>query len=418
MHIIRFLWFYYKGLSRNFKVINYGDALSVHSAGKNVEKYNWINERTPLLVLLKLLRRELVLKSDRVIKIPAAEVLFCGGSANNEREFVFLAEALPELDLLAYSREGNISFSQYASFKKSRTERIAAFLVFFVSCLYLAKIKIGPVSVKYLVYFGKIYLRVHCSFVRSPWRPKVLVVANDHTDFPVAAAMVAKLFKCRVVYVQHAEVTTKFPPLDFDVSVLRNKKTLDTYSEIGKVRGEVFIVPRDAGSAQAIDALLCEVIGPVRVVVYLSSVFSEIGLAGCIEKLKENESVSDVSIKIHPRGSLEALAAFGVEVTAESPDFKHIAIVANSSVAIELLAAGINVYQCFVLDEIPRDYYGFVSDGVVCEVALEGLSGCFWMSKFYNAQWLSKFSRYSPAISDEWKASLPVLQKSINRFLK
>lgn len=418
MHIIKFLWFHYKGLSRNFKVINYGDALSVHSVGRNVEKYNWINEHTPLLVLVKLLRRELVLKSDRVIEIPAAEVLFCGGSANNEREFAFLAETLPELDSLAYSREKNISFSQYASCGRSGSERVAAFLVFFVSCIYLARIKISPISVKYLVYFGKIYLRVYCSFVRSPWRPKVLVLANDHTDFPVAAAMVAKLFKCRVIYVQHAEVTTRFPPLDFDVSILRNKKTLDIYGEIGRVRGEVFIVPRDGGGSQAVDALLCGVTGSVRVVVYLSSVFSEVGLAGCIEQLKENESVTDVSIKIHPRGSLEALATFGVEATTEPPDFKHIAIVANSSVAIELLGAGVNVYQCFALDEIPRDYYGFVSDGVVCEVALEELSGCFWKSDFYSAQWLSRFLKYSPAISDEWKASLPVLQKSISRFLK
>jgi hypothetical protein len=390
----------------------------VHSKGKNIEKYSWINDRTSLLTLVRLLRRELLVKADRIVKLPKSDVLFCGGSANNEREFIFLADTLSEYGGLTYSKDENFSFLPHVNLKRSWLDRVIAFLVFFVSCLYLVKIKIRPVSIKYLLYFGRIYLRVYFSFAQSPWLPKILVVANDHTDLPVAAAMVAKLFRCRLIYVQHAEVTGNFPALDFDISVLRNEKALDVYRCIGEVRGDIYIIPRDKNAGQAVGSVLSDMVEPVHVVIYLSSVFSSAGLANCIDALKLNKCIEHISIKAHPRGALETLAGYGVEVLFETPSFKHVAVVANSSVAIELLGAGVKVFQCFMLDEIPRDYYGFVAERVVSEVIPTRLSERFWNNSFYDEQWITMFAKYSPAVRDNWMASLPLLQNSINRFLK
>ena len=99
------------------------------------------------------------------------------------------------------------------------------------------------------------------------------------------------------------------------------------------------------------------------------------------------------------------------------PEFDHVAIVANSSVVIELLDVGIKVYQCFSLDDIPKDYYGFVDQGISCEVFIAELPNIFWKNVFFDQLWFERFAKYSPNVNDDWKKELPLLKVSIARIL-
>ncbi|EHK54143.1 hypothetical protein MAXJ12_26778, partial [Mesorhizobium alhagi CCNWXJ12-2] len=74
----------------------------------------------------------------------------------------------------------------------------------------------------------------------------MLVLANDHMPVHIAISMAMKSVGVPRLYLQHAEVSEAFPPLDFEFNLLRSQKSLDTYRAIGEIEGKVYIVPRDS----------------------------------------------------------------------------------------------------------------------------------------------------------------------------
>ncbi|WP_254277424.1 hypothetical protein [Halomonas sp. 3H] len=244
------------------------------------------------------------------------------------------------------------------------------------------------------------------------------IFANDHTDISVALSMVMKLQNVPRIYVQHAEVTKDFPALDFEISILRNKKSLDTYAEIGKIEGAVYIIPRE-GKAASFEEITYALPDKVKVVIYLSSTFLKDKLEEVVHLCQSNTDVESVAIKKHPR-SKESDFAFlngSAYVHDVVPEYGHIALVPNSSVVIDLLHVGVKVYQLFELDNIREDYYGFVKESLTPRVAISQLKAGFWKSDFYNDDWLDRFEAYDPSISDHWKEDLVRLRSELPMML-
>lgn len=420
MNFFNFTKLFFKGLERNFKIIQYGNVPEIYNTRVVVERYAFAS---PTIIGIAHSIKEIgkhLLRSDlKIHEIPKTPFLYCGGSANNEREFLFFSRLISgELPVHDYERRENISFVSAQVVKKTKFEYVVSAYLFFLCLLYLFRFKLGPVSLKYLVMYAKIFLNVFASTRRQEMKVCALVVANDHTDFPVATSMIMQYLHIPVIYVQHAEVSTAFPPLDFSVSVLRNQKSLDIYRSIGGVSGDVFIVPR-RHKAQNFSKIFQKSDENVQVVIYLSSVFSQEVVQRCVDALKNNSAVLGVGIKPHPRASQEFLRTVkGVSIHDSIPSFEHIAIAPNSSVVIELLESGVPVYQCFELDDVGRDYYGFVREGVAPEVLLKDLQGPFWNLEFYNDQWLSKFAVYSPSVNDSWRENLPELISKMKGYMR
>ncbi|MDR5907500.1 hypothetical protein [Franzmannia qiaohouensis] len=420
MSFLSFNRYFFKGLQRNFKIIRYGDVPEVYKTPLVVERYAFASPSIKgHLRSLKELAKHLLRSDLKTYEMPEALFIYCGGSANNEREFSFFSRlVLDELPVSEYSRKDNISFVNTKVVKKTRFEYTVSFYLFFLCLLYLFRIKLGPVSLKYLLTYAKVFLNVYASTRRHDMKVHALVVANDHTDFPVAASMVMQYQKIPVVYVQHAEVSDSFPPLDFSVSVLRNQKSLDIYRSIGKVSGDAFVVPRRQES-QNLSKIFQKKSGKVPVAIYLSSVFSQDAVVRCVDALKTNANVLSIGIKPHPRASQEFLRSISdVTIHDSIPAFEHIAIVPNSSVVIELLEAGIPVFQYFELDDVGHDYYGFVREEIAPEVSLKDLYFPFWNSGFFNDQWLLKFAAYSPSVNDSWRVSLPTLISKMKSYIR
>ncbi|MDD0842202.1 hypothetical protein [Pseudomonas sp. Gutcm_11s] len=417
---IRFIFFFYKGLERNFKIINYGQVPEIYITEKVTEKYFFAKGFRSIGAVVKNLMRHLLSGAVRRFDIPAAQVLFCGASRNNEREFQYFAETFSSPGVnFRYSRESNISFVEQIRSRHSLKTRFVFALIFVLSLLYVLRIKICPTSYKYLVSYARLFGWIYLSSVgRVNATNKLAVVANDHTDFPVAFSMVMQIIGVQTLYVQHAEVTEKFPALDFDYSILRNVRSHRTYEAISPVRGRVFVVPR-VFELSGIGRLSKPAPVNVHVVVYLSSVFDEVQVHACVEALRGNPKVITVSVKRHPRVPVEAIrAVVDVEVLDAVPEYEHIAVVPNSSVAIELLEAGVRVYQCFALDSVTPDYYGFVRGGITRELILDDLRASFWNDGFYGTDWLPKFKIYSPAVDEEWRAVLLEAQRTIGAVLR
>ncbi|MGE6659870.1 hypothetical protein ACQKEK_03910 [Pseudomonas sp. NPDC077408] len=419
MNLIRLTRLFFKGLERNFKIIRYGDVPAVYNNPVLLERYAFADGSFRAYVLsIRELAKHLLRRSVKIYSIPDSGVMFCGGSSNNEREFEFFTRIMnDQVSCTRYEQALNLSFVDAAEKSKLISDKLLS-IIFFLFCVcYLSRIKLGPISLKYLIAYSKIFLQVVSSYQRYPLRTRLMVVANDHTDFPVATAMVMQYYRVPVVYLQHAEVSSSFPPLDFDISILRNEKSLEKYAEIGKVRGDVFIVPR-AMSSNIQRVFQARAQEQVAVVLYLSSVYKFAEVQKCILALLSNKNVSMVGIKPHPRADIEPLKGLeGVSIYSCIPEFEHIAIVPNSSVLVELFEKGILVFQYFELDDVAPDYYGFVRDSIARQVSSGDLVDAFWITDFYGADWLYRFRKYSPAADDSWRTSLPVLMGKIDSYL-
>ena len=70
---------------------------------------------------------------------------------------------------------------------------------------------------------------------------KLIVFSNDHINICRCLIEVAEKHGIKTLYVQHASITDKFPPLHFSYSFLDGKESYEKYEKIGKISGKVFL---------------------------------------------------------------------------------------------------------------------------------------------------------------------------------
>lgn len=71
---------------------------------------------------------------------------------------------------------------------------------------------------------------------------KYLINYNDHSPYNVMIHQIGKKFDVTTVYIQHANVSKKFPPLYHDINLLFNQKSLDIYRSVGEVCNKVELI--------------------------------------------------------------------------------------------------------------------------------------------------------------------------------
>ncbi len=76
----------------------------------------------------------------------------------------------------------------------------------------------------------------------SIYRPKCVVLSNDHSEKQRALLNAAKRLDIPVIYIQHASISDFMPPLDFDLSLLEGQAAWDKYKKLGKVNGKVQLI--------------------------------------------------------------------------------------------------------------------------------------------------------------------------------
>ncbi|MEZ0171825.1 hypothetical protein [Microvirga sp. TS319] len=359
-------------------------------------------------------------KTVRTFDVGYADLCFFGGTANNLREFTFLLKVLDEHSI-RYShkfflRDFRAHTSRIASAVETvRTEVLHAGVQWVHRC--------GTVSgshLNQLLQYTGIFLGVLHSYAdKRHLLPRIAVVANDHSPSQVGFAMAMKSLGVPVIYVQHAEVSEIFPPLDFTASVLRNQRSLDTYRRVGPVKGKTFVVSRIFDKARFQD-VMAPLTGEAIVGIYPTSRFDRADLQVAIESLRRNPAVQDYFVKLHPNTPLtfnEEEATY-FKFRTNTPDARHVAIVGNSSVVVELLSQGHPVYQLFDLDGVDADYYGFVKAGFAPSIEPGDLEKSFWTGGFYNEDWLKRGSRFEPSMREDQWAARRKLARFMARLLK
>lgn len=329
--------------------------------------------------------------------LPACPGICCdGGTANNRREFAFF-ERLTNIRLFNYSDSG----SRPALVPEAELEEARRLLIADAREFFENRSSLSAAIVHQQILYSRTLLDSAVAFSDpDSVKPAALVQANDHSAARVALSMVMKALGVPRVYLQHAEVTNHFPPLDFEYSVLRNRQSLRTYEQIGPIAGRVYILSRhDEPFARS--RLQRPREEPVTVVIYPTSRIRGEQLKDVVAALSSNPFIARVLIKAHPASraaDFASLDAPGVRLIKDIPAEDHVALVGNSAVAIELLHFGIPVYQNFDFDPIAPDYYGFVRRGLTKHVPLQALSGAFWTPYDVSAEWLAAYAELDPSV--------------------
>ena len=395
--LVRLPWLFREGLMRVFTVVDFGHFMS--GTGDKASKSPALSAVTDREALLRLIQQEFVRKGVSTYPHVESPVLFFGGTKNNEREFEFFSAKAGHLGL-TYSRAVNMYFLEKQVVSETQDDRSCKLLFSRLLQRFSRKLLCSPAVADMLLSYAAYFFRIFRFFLLAPERlPSLAVVANDHSSSAVAFSMVMKLFGVPRLYLQHAEVSSRFPPLDFEYSVLRNSRSEQVYKQNRRALGRIYLVAR-----QPIPDNFERIFRPagarVDIVIYLTAVFVPAQVRRVIELLMRNPGVARVRAKLHPRTAPELQAELeGLELLSEAPADEHIAIVGNSSMTIELLNAGIKVFQLFALDEIGADYYGFVADGLTAALSVEDLQHDFWCLCFYTEAWRQRLAGYNPALA-------------------
>lgn len=123
--------------------------------------------------------------------------------------------------------------------------------------------------------------------------PSVLIMANDHIIWTRTLLLAAKKEGIPTIYLQHASVTERFPPLTFDFALLEGVDAAEKYAACGPSSTKIFLV------------------GLPRFDAYH-------------QHINQNSQVQSIGICTNPQNSLEEVAALASALQQHAPQVKVI----------------------------------------------------------------------------------------------
>ena len=165
-----------------------------------------------------------------------SDVLFFGASGNNQRSFKTVLENIETFSYTSLKDDNDYPFikSIYLSIPY-----IGSLIKQYRKTNYENKKLIKTYPLQYLFVYGKLRLALK---IISDFKPKLLVLANDHSPMNRCLLRAAQNNKVKTLYLQHASVTTKFPDLEFDYSFLDGLESFEKYGCKSKVNSKVLLI--------------------------------------------------------------------------------------------------------------------------------------------------------------------------------
>lgn len=231
---------------------------------------------------------------------------------------------------------------------------------------------------------------------------EIVCISCDHSPICMAALAAARRQGKATCYMQHAPVTEYFPPLNYDLSVLFDRASVDAYRKAAERLNMPFnedaitILPPFAETFRMpqVDAL------PYRIGICLSFFPNMSRIEDLVASLSARTDVAGISLRRHPRcrhdwSNFAVMSKVDLRSQDEAGvDFfasVDIALVSNSGVAIEAMHYGRPTFFVQGADSLPDDYYGFVADGVLPIFSVETLNA---PTLFFDAAWQKRFAQY------------------------
>ena len=295
-------------------------------------------------------------------------------SANNYDALAFLAEARADAVLVA-GQAKNIGRYNAVVNRLSLRRKLLYYWQFPGAYLGLRR-QVGPRATRFFdfIFYAIGYYEVYRRALRQH-RPRAVVFSNDHNDDTRSLLLACQAEGVPTAYVQHASVSTNFPPLGFDLSLLEGQDALDKYRQCGPIAGRVALVGmpkadaylgrRNTAPAVRRVGLACNIHDPLPALtdtlVYLTRELPELTL----------------TLRPHPSdgrdfGPLRQLLP-GLQwsdARAENVfDFllrQDALVAADTSTHLEAVMLNVaSIYFRFAANPLTDDYYGYAARGLV-----------------------------------------------------
>ncbi|PJJ59729.1 glycosyltransferase family protein [Hymenobacter chitinivorans] len=218
------------------------------------------------------------------------------------------------------------------------------------------------------------YYEVYVRALRH-YRPRAIVLANDHNDDARALLLAARACGVPTAYVQHASVSTNFPPLGFDLSLLEGQDALDKYRQCGPVQGRVELVGMP--KADAFLARKNQQPAVQRVGIAINTLDETQAVTAAVEYLLREFPDLTFTLRPHPgdRRDFGFLAQQHPQLrfsnAREQNVFEFLGeqdalIAADTSTHLEAtLLNVVSLYFRFGTHGVADDYYGYAAHGLV-----------------------------------------------------
>lgn len=294
-------------------------------------------------------------------------------SANNHDALSFIKEARANAVLVA-GQGKNIGRYGGVVNRLSLRRKILYYWQYPAALLGLRRL-VGGRALRFfdLIFYAIGYYEVYRRALRH-YRPQAVVFANDHNDDARALLLACRAEGVPTAYVQHASVSTNFPPLGFDLSLLEGQDALDKYRQCGPVRGQVALV----GMPKA-DAFLAQrnTAPQVRRVAVACNLLDELpALGDTLTYLLRELPELTFTLRPHP-GDRRDFAALRQALPAllwSDPQQENVfqflqrhdaLVAADTSTHLEATLLNVaSVYYRFSPSPTLADYYGYAARGL------------------------------------------------------
>jgi hypothetical protein len=316
-------------------------------------------------------------------------------SANNYDALSFIKDARPDAVLVAGQGKNIGRYGQEVN-RLSLRRKILYYWQYPAALLGLRR-AVGGRALRFfdLIFYAIGYYEVYRRALRH-YQPQAVVFANDHNDDARALLLACRAEGVPTAYVQHASVSTNFPPLGFDLSLLEGQDALDKYRQCGPVRGQVELVgmPKaDGFLAQRNTAL------QVRRVAVACNLLDELpALAETLAYLLRELPDLTFTLRPHPgdRRDFAALRQALPTLQWSNPQQENVfqflqthdaLLAADTSTHLEATLLNVaSVYYRFSPSPTLADYYGYAAHGLS--------EWAYTLPELYAA--LSRLARHKP----------------------
>ena len=294
-------------------------------------------------------------------------------SANNYDALEFIKNARPDAVLVA-GQAKNIGRYNAAVNRLSLRCKLLYYWQFPIVFAALLKTEKGRAWRFFdFIFYAIGYYEVYRRALRH-YRPRAVIFSNDHNDDTRSLLLACRAEGVPTAYVQHASVSTIFPPLGFDLNLLEGQDALDKYQLCGPVHGrvelvgmpkaDVFLARRNSAPAVRRVGLACNIHDPLPAMtdtlVYLMRELPELTF----------------TLRPHPSDgrNFEPLRQLLPNLEWSSARQENVfdfllrqdaLIAADTSTHLEATLLNVaSIYYRFGTNPLTDDYYGYVARGL------------------------------------------------------
>ena len=268
---------------------------------------------------------------------------------------------------------------------------------------------------------------------------KAILVFNDHVTWYRCIIYAGKRSRIPVIYIPHASVSNRFPPLIFDLSLLEGNDMFNKYKQCGKISGATALIGNPKYDS------LPKKRSSENNVINLGIAFNHLEEIPALNSwlnqiiLYQNENASDIKINIivrpHPAlydTAIQLIDCKEVEISnsikVDSIDYLthiNVLLATNSNIILESLMVETPVIHINLDFVKSYDNYKFIEQGLVKPSISSPYEAISQVLQMHNNKFIipkevkDKLPYYNAAIGQSWEGNVgKKIGHEIESFLK